>query len=57
MAVDEFDFIFRVSSNNGRGSFRVVAGGKGCDNYKTALSGLVTVPSTRGWYNFEDVAV
>ena len=36
---------------------RVIAGGTGCDDYTTDLSGLVTVPSTGGWEEFEPLLV
>lgn len=39
------------------GSFRIVAGGTGCDDYTNDLSGLVTVPATGGWANFESLSV
>eukprot|EP00904_Undaria_pinnatifida_P012411 jgi/Undpi1/82/HiC_scaffold_1.g00082.m1 len=55
--VEEFYFSFRVSSNNGLGSFRVVSGGNGCDDYGTTLSGLVDVPHTGGWNSYEDITV
>ena len=57
LAVAEFDFSFRVSSNSGLGKIRIVAGGTGCDDYSTDLSGVVSVPNTGGWYDYEDVVV
>ncbi|CAM9191796.1 unnamed protein product, partial [Hapterophycus canaliculatus] len=54
-AASAFDFKFQVAAppaNHESGSFRVVSGGTGCNNYTSDLSGLVTVPSTGGWGNF-----
>lgn len=54
-AAAAFDFKFHVAAPwafHNAGSFRVVAGGTGCDNYTTDLSGLVVVPSTGGWGSF-----
>ncbi|CAN0483912.1 unnamed protein product [Laminaria digitata] len=39
------------------GSFRVVAGGTGCDDFTTDLSGLVEVPSTGGWNSYASLSV
>lgn len=51
--VDSFEFAFLVTAPiENAGSFRVVTGGTGCDDYTSDLSGLVTVPSTGGWDNF-----
>lgn len=55
-----FDFTFQVAtipSNHDSGSFRVVTGGTGCDDYTTDLSGLVVVPSTGGWGTFASLPV
>lgn len=53
--VDAFDFIFRVSSIDDSGSFRIVSGGNSCDDYGTDLSGLVEVPNTGAWSTFVDI--
>lgn len=56
-AVAAFKFSFRVAApKKDPGSFRIVAGGKACDDYTTDLSGLVSVP-TAGWSTFQDVQV
>lgn len=56
-AVTAFNFSFRVAApKKNSGSFRVVAGGKACNDYTTDLSGLVTAP-TAGWSKFQDVKV
>lgn len=56
--VDSFEFDFMVTAPIAdAGSFRVVAGGTGCDDYTNDLSGLVTVPATGGWTNFESLSV
>lgn len=55
--VAAFDFRFRVASSNGRGSFYVVSGDNGCDDYTTNLSGLVTVPKTGGTSDLIDLTV
>ena len=48
-AVAAFDFTFVVAGpNNNSGSFRIVTGGTGCDDYTTDLSGLVYAPSNGG---------
>ncbi|CAM9774374.1 unnamed protein product, partial [Laminaria digitata] len=48
--VDAFRFNFLVASPAGNsGSFHVVTGGTGCDDYTTDLSGLVEVQPTGGW--------
>ncbi|CAM9469994.1 unnamed protein product, partial [Laminaria digitata] len=39
------------------GSFRVVSGGTGCDDYTTDLSGLVSVPNTGAYNTYQDVEV
>eukprot|EP00904_Undaria_pinnatifida_P012300 jgi/Undpi1/81/HiC_scaffold_1.g00081.m1 len=44
-----FDFTFVVAGpNKNPGSFRIVTGGTGCDDYTTDLSGLVYAPSNGG---------
>ncbi|CAN0501270.1 unnamed protein product, partial [Scytosiphon promiscuus] len=55
--IENVFFSFRVASGNGLGSFRVVSGGTGCDDYSTDLSGLVEVPSTGGNTRYEDLEV
>ncbi|CAM9289448.1 unnamed protein product, partial [Laminaria digitata] len=55
--IDNIFFNFRVASADGLGSFRVVAGGTGCDDYSTDLSGLVRVPNTRGNVRYQDFTV
>lgn len=57
LAVESVFFSFRVSSADGLGSFRIVAGGTGCDNFDTDLSGLVAVPNTGGKNRYTDIAV
>lgn len=57
LAVDNIFFNFRVASADGKGSFRIVSGGTGCDEYKTDLSGLVEVPATGGNVNYKNLAV
>lgn len=57
LSVDQFYFNFAVASNETTGSFRIVSGGDGCDDYDTDLSGVVTVPNTGGWEDFDDLAV
>ena len=55
-----FNFKFHIATipeHDESGSFRVVTGGTGCDDYTTDLSGLVTVPSTGGWGNFASLPV
>ncbi|CBN76107.1 Endo-1,3-beta-glucanase, family GH81 [Ectocarpus siliculosus] len=59
-AASAFDFTFQVAtipSYHDSGSFRVVTGGTGCDDYTTDLSGLVVVPSTGGWGTFASLPV
>eukprot|EP00904_Undaria_pinnatifida_P001041 jgi/Undpi1/10938/HiC_scaffold_3.g01464.m1 len=56
-SVDAFDFIFRVSSIDDSGSFRIVSGGNSCDDYGTDLSGLVEVPNTGAWSTFVDIQI
>eukprot|EP00903_Cladosiphon_okamuranus_P008293 g7980.t1 len=59
-SVAAFDFKFHVaapSAFDDSGSFRIVTGGTGCDDYTTDLSGLVTVPSTGGWGNFASLPI
>ncbi|CAM9118842.1 unnamed protein product, partial [Laminaria digitata] len=55
--IDDVFFTFRVASADGLGSFRIVSGGTGCDDYTTDLSGLVKVPSTGGNIRYEDLPV
>lgn len=50
-------FTFRVASEDGLGSLRVVTGGSDCDDYTTDLSGLVKVPDTGGNNRYQTVAV
>ena len=57
LAVDDIHFSFRVSSANNPGSFRIVTGGTGCDDYKTDLSGLFDVPATGGNNRYKTYAV
>lgn len=57
VAVTDIFFNFRVASANGLGSFRIVTGGTGCDDYTTDLSGLVSVPATGGNSRYENLAV
>ena len=57
IAVNIVFFNFRVASAEGLGSFRIVSGGTGCDDYTTDLSGLVKVPSTGGNIRYQDLAV
>lgn len=55
-----FDFRFQVAAPpayHNSGSFHVVTGGTGCDDYITELSGLVTVPSTGGWGSFASLSM
>eukprot|EP00752_Nemacystus_decipiens_P007462 g6667.t1 len=59
-AASAIDFTFQVATipeYDDSGSFRVVTGGGGCDDYTTDLSGLVTVPSTGGWGTFSSIEV
>ena len=52
-AVDAPEFSFLITSpTEDDGSFRIVTGGTGCDDYTTDLSGQVSVPSTGGWNSF-----
>lgn len=54
-AVAAFDFTFVVAGpNRDSGSFRIVTGGTGCEDYTTDLSGLVSAPSDGG-SNFSEV--
>ena len=47
--VDAFNFSFLVApSKKDPGSFRVVTGGTGCEDFTTDLSGLVSVPGDAG---------
>lgn len=56
--VDSLEFAFLVTAPiENAGSFRVVTGGTGCDDYTNDLSGLVAVPSTGGWDNFAYLTV
>ncbi|CAM9403106.1 unnamed protein product, partial [Laminaria digitata] len=55
--IEDVFFSFRVASNDGFGSFRIVTGGTGCGDYTTDLSGLVQVPSTGGNVRYEDLEV
>lgn len=57
VAVDSFNFDFVVSSAQTTGSFRIVSGGTGCDDFKTDLSGVVAVPNTGGWQNYQTLTV
>lgn len=57
LAVDNVLFSFRVASSDGLGSFRVVSGGNGCDDYATDLSGIVSVPPTGGNMRFINLEV
>ena len=41
-------FFFLVASKTGTGSFQVLFGGNGCDNYATDFSGVDTVPVAGG---------
>lgn len=59
-SASSFDFKFNVATIDdfhNSGSFRVVTGGTGCDDYTVDLSGLVTVPSTGGWGTFTSLPV
>ena len=53
--VDAFDLSFLVAAPTDGGSFRVVSGGTGCDDYAIDLIGLVSVPSTGGWDVYDDL--
>ncbi|CAM9131675.1 unnamed protein product, partial [Laminaria digitata] len=55
--VGAFAFKFRVGSGTSTGSFQVVSGGTGCDDYTTDLSGLVLVPNTGAYNTYQDVEV
>ncbi|CAN0118322.1 unnamed protein product, partial [Laminaria digitata] len=55
--VDDIHFSFRVSSASDPGSFRIVTGGTGCDDYTTNLSGLFDVPVTGGKKRYKTYAV
>ena len=58
--VSAIDFTFQVATipqYHDSGSFRVVTGGRGCDDYTIDLSGLVTVPSTGDWGTFSSIEV
>lgn len=57
VAVEAFNFKFVVSSDRYTGSFRIVTGGTGCDDFTTNLSGTVTVPYTGGWQEYVDFTV
>ncbi|CAN0443290.1 unnamed protein product, partial [Scytosiphon promiscuus] len=55
--IDDVFFNFRVASADGLGTFRIVSGGTGCDDYTTDLSGLVSVPATGGNIRYQDLEV
>ncbi|CAN0302236.1 unnamed protein product, partial [Ectocarpus fasciculatus] len=60
--ISDLGFSFSVSSPytniHDRGTFRVVAGGGGCDDDDAMdLSGLVTAAYTGGWGSYETVEV
>ncbi|CAN0304217.1 unnamed protein product [Ascophyllum nodosum] len=56
--VSKFNFTFLVAAPSGRsGELQVVAGGSGCSDYDTDLSGVVSVLSTGSWTNFEPLEV
>lgn len=57
LAVDVSFFNFKVSSDQSTGSFHLVSGGTGCDDYTTDLSGVVAVPDTGGWQEYINMAV
>ena len=51
--MEAFAFNFMMASNTDVGSFRIVTGGDGCDNYKIDLSGLVSVPAGINYVGYE----
>lgn len=56
-SVEAFNFRIRMSSPNGKGSFRIVSGGSGCDYYTNDISGLVSVPDTGDYDNLMEMKV
>lgn len=57
-AAEAYDFNFVVAAAPGRNpSLRVVAGGSDCTDYDKDLSGLVEIPSTAGWDDYQTISV
>lgn len=47
--IEDVYFNFRIASSNGLGSFRIVSGGTGCNDYTKDLSGLVEERQRYRW--------
>ncbi|CAM9423714.1 unnamed protein product [Ectocarpus sp. 8 AP-2014] len=57
VTVEEAGEVEAPPAYHNSGSFHVVTGGTGCDDFTTDLSGLVTVPSTGGWESFASLSM